>query len=172
MKTACLTGKRKIEIIEMEKPRISDSGEVLIKIKSAGVCGSDRHYFVDGRIGFKVVQYPFPVGHECAGVIEEVGSAVKTVKPGDRVAVEPSLVCGKCHYCVRGMWNLCDELLFLGNPGQLEGCMKEYIVMPLRAGKNVDGRENREVVRAKSWNILLSLRLFFPLSLPLCMIPS
>jgi len=70
------------------------------------------------------------VGHECAGIVEKVGRAVTRLKPGDRVAVDPAVVCGACDQCLAGRPNTCRNLLFLGTPGQSSGCMCEYIVMP------------------------------------------
>ncbi len=140
MKAAYLTGKQKIEILETEKPKIERPIDVLIKIKSVGVCGSDRHYFIDGNIGRQVIKYPHIIGHECAGMVEEVGSAVTEVKVGDRVAVDPAIACGKCYYCIHGQQNFCLNLVFLSVPGEIEGCMKEYLVMPQENAILLDSR--------------------------------
>lgn len=130
MKKAVLTALNKIEIIEAAKPSISKNNDVLIKMKAVGICGSDIHYYNTGRIGSQVVQYPFTVGHEGAGVVEAVGSAVQSVKPGDLVAVEPSISCGHCSQCLSGRPHTCENNLFLGCPGQMEGNLAEYLVMP------------------------------------------
>jgi len=132
MKAVFQVDKARLELREIDKPRIVEPGDVLIKISAVGVCGSDRHYFIDGQIGSQIVKFPHILGHECAGVIDEIGPAVTRVKPGDRVAVEPALSCQKCYYCVRGRQNLCLNLRFLGLPDELEGCMKEFMVMPER----------------------------------------
>ena len=76
MKAMVLTGIRQMEMIELPMPKILESSDVLIKMKVVGVCGSDVHYYTQGKIGSQVVQYPFPVGHEGAGEVIEVGSAV------------------------------------------------------------------------------------------------
>jgi L-iditol 2-dehydrogenase len=110
--------------------KIKDPGDVLIKIKRVGICGSDVHYFTLGRIGNQVVEYPFTVGHEASGIIQETGNAVKNLKPGDRVAIDPALPCWKCDQCKAGRHHTCRHLKFLGNPGQAEGALSEYIVMP------------------------------------------
>jgi len=96
MKTLVLTGIRKMEMTERPKPLLKNADDVLIRIKTVGVCGSDIHYFTEGKIGTQVVEFPFAVGHECSGIIEEVGSSVTRVKPGDLVAVDPSIHCGTC----------------------------------------------------------------------------
>jgi L-iditol 2-dehydrogenase len=130
MKAAVLTGIRQMEIVDLPKPAIRNETDVLLKTAVVGVCGSDVHYYRNGRIGTQVVQYPYLVGHECSAVVEEVGKKVKTVKPGDEVAVEPAISCHKCPQCKMGRENTCYELKFLGTPGQGDGCLCEYIVMP------------------------------------------
>jgi len=111
-------------------PAIQGPKDVLIQMSCVGVCGSDVHYYTTGRIGSQVVQYPFAVGHEGAGVVLEVGTAVSRVKPGDRIAVEPAMSCFECDQCLAGRPNTCRKLRFLGCPGQAEGCLTELLVMP------------------------------------------
>ena len=130
MITMSLTGIRKIEQLERPIPTLKNQADVLIRIKTVGVCGSDIHYFTEGRIGTQVVKFPFTIGHECSGVVEKTGSLVNHVKPGDLVAVDPSIHCGTCDQCLAGRPHTCRHNLFLGCPGQLEGCLSEYIVMP------------------------------------------
>jgi L-iditol 2-dehydrogenase len=130
MKAAVLTGLRRMEIVDVPKPVIKNDTDVLLKIAVVGVCGSDVHYYLTGRISSQVVQYPYLVGHECSATVEAVGKKVKHVKPGDEVAVEPAISCHKCHQCKMGRENTCLNLKFLGTPGQGPGCLCEYIVMP------------------------------------------
>ena len=130
MKAMVLTGIGEMEMRDVPTPEVKADTDVLIKVSRVGVCGSDVHYFVIGRIGSQVVEYPFTVGHECSGVVEQVGSGVSRVKAGDRIAVEPAMSCFKCDQCLGGRVNTCRELRFLGCPGQAEGCLSEYIVMP------------------------------------------
>jgi L-iditol 2-dehydrogenase len=130
MKAMQLTGIRKMEMVDVPDPEIRNDYDVLIKMLSIGVCGSDIHYYVSGKIGSQVVQYPFTVGHEGAGRVIEVGKGVTHVKPGDRVAVEPAMPCGECDQCKVGRHHTCRKLRFLGCPKQAEGCLSEYIVMP------------------------------------------
>jgi len=130
MKKSVLTGINQIEIIEASIPEIRNDNDVLIRMAVVGVCGSDIHYYKTGRIGSQVVQYPFTVGHEGAGIVEAVGKAVTLVKPGDRIAVEPSVACGHCDQCKAGRPHTCRNNLFLGCPGQIEGNLAEFIVMP------------------------------------------
>lgn len=130
MKSAVLTALERIEIIERPVPEISKPDEVLIRMRSVGICGSDVHYYRYGRIGSQVVTFPFTLGHEGAGVVEKTGGAVTSLKTGDRVAIDPAMPCGGCDQCIAGRKHTCRNLKFLGCPGQAEGCLSEYIVMP------------------------------------------
>lgn len=130
MKTMVLTGIRMMEMQEFPMPEIKNITDVLIKMKVVGVCGSDVHYYTSGKIGSQIVNYPFPVGHEGAGEVIAVGDGVTKVKPGDRIAIEPAMPCGECDQCEAGRPHTCRKLRFLGCPGQADGCLSEYIVMP------------------------------------------
>ncbi|MEI6143296.1 MAG: alcohol dehydrogenase catalytic domain-containing protein [Mariniphaga sp.] len=130
MKAMVLTGIRQMEMQEIPTPKITNDKEVLIKMKVVGVCGSDVHYYSLGKIGNQVVQYPYPVGHEGAGEVIEIGAAVTKVKPGDRIAIEPAMPCWECDQCKAGRPHTCRKLRFLGCPGQADGILSEYIVIP------------------------------------------
>jgi len=130
MKAMVLTGRNRIEIVEKPVPEMVRPDEVLIRMKSVGVCGSDIHYYREGRIGRQAVQYPFTIGHEGSGIVEEVAGGVTCVKPGDRVAIDPAMPCYRCDQCRAGRYHTCRNLKFLGCPGQSEGCLQEYVVMP------------------------------------------
>ena len=130
MKAMQLTGINQMEMRDVPDPEIKNDNEVLIKMLCVGVCGSDIHYFETGKIGSQIVEYPYTVGHEGAGEVVAVGKAVTHVKPGDRIAVEPAMPCWQCDQCKSGRNNTCRKLLFLGCPGQAEGCLSEYLVMP------------------------------------------
>ena len=130
MKTVQLTGLRQMERRSVPDPVIRRPDEVLLRLRAVGVCGSDVHYYTTGRIGSQVVSYPFAVGHEAAGVVEAVGPAVRRVKPGDRVAIDPPVSCHTCDQCRAGREHTCRNLKYLGCPGQLEGCLGELLVMP------------------------------------------
>ena len=130
MKAFQLTGIRQMEMKEVPDPVIRSPHDVLVRMEAVGVCGSDIHYYLTGRIGSQVVKYPFTVGHEGAGLVEAVGAEVMRVKPGDRVAIDPAMPCGFCDQCLAGRSHTCRNLKFLGTPGQAEGCLSEYIVIP------------------------------------------
>ena len=110
------------------KPPAPD--QVLIKVECVGVCGSDVHYFHDGRCGTFLVDkerdIPFMLGHECSGTVVEVGSEVTDLKVGDRVCCEPSVTCGKCEFCKTGHYNLCKEVTFWATP-PIQGCYMKYV---------------------------------------------
>jgi len=144
VKAVQLTGIKRMEIAELPRPRIERDTDVLVRVKVVGVCGSDVHYYVEGRIGSNKVEYPYRVGHECSGIVEEVGKAVNRVKAGDEVAVNPAQSCGRCDQCRMGRENTCRNLRFLGTPGEGPGCLCEYIVMPQRNLFNVTGKMSLE----------------------------
>ena len=130
MRRLLLTGIRQMALQDAPLPAISSPHDVLIRVGAVGVCGSDVHYYTTGRIGSQVVQYPFAVGHEFGGVIEAIGTAVTRVRPGDRVAVDPAMPCFQCDQCRAGRCHTCRKLRFLGCPGQAEGCLADFIIMP------------------------------------------
>jgi len=130
MKVAHFTGLRELEIVEVPKPKLDRSDSVLLRIDRVGVCGSDVHYYVRGAIGDQTIEYPATLGHECAGTVMEVGAAVGALKPGDRVAVDPAMVCGQCDQCRVGRLNTCRKLQFMGCPDEAPGAVAEYRVVP------------------------------------------
>lgn len=119
-----------MELRDIAEPRLQTTKDVLLKVTTVGVCGSDVHYFTNGHIGDQIVKYPFIVGHECSAVVEAVGENVTCIKPGDRVAVDPAIACMRCDQCLNEKFNRCRNQRFLGCPDQIEGCLCEYIVMP------------------------------------------
>jgi L-iditol 2-dehydrogenase len=130
MKAMQLTGIRQMEMFEVPDPVIKNDTDVLVRMTTVGVCGSDVHYYTTGRIGSQVVQYPFTVGHEGAGIVEKIGEKVTNVKVGDRIAIDPAMSCWECDQCKAGRPHTCRKLRFLGCPGQAPGCISEFIVMP------------------------------------------
>ncbi|MGC8717120.1 MAG: NAD(P)-dependent alcohol dehydrogenase [bacterium] len=128
MKVAVLEKIRNVSIEEREIPKPKED-EVLVRVKSVGVCGSDIHYYNEGRIGSFVVEKPIILGHESSGEVVEVGSKVKSLKVGDRVALEPGIPCRKCNYCKTGRYNLCPDVVFMATP-PVDGAFAEYVVHP------------------------------------------
>jgi len=130
VKAVVLTGIGQMEMTDVPEPTIKKDDDVLLKVEVVGVCGSDVHYYETGRIGSQIVEYPFIVGHEFVGTVKAVGSSVTRVEVGDSVAVDPAIPCHDCDQCREGRKNTCRTLKFLGCPGQIDGCLCEYIVMP------------------------------------------
>ncbi|HEY1327829.1 MAG TPA: L-idonate 5-dehydrogenase [Casimicrobiaceae bacterium] len=107
-------------------------GEVLLRLGAAGICGSDLHYYFEGRNGSFVVREPLIPGHEASAVVAAVGPGVTRVKAGDKVAVSPSHACGRCEYCREGREQLCANMKFLGSASlfpHVQGMFREYFVM-------------------------------------------
>lgn len=130
MRAAVLEGLRRVAMRDVSEPTIEKPHDVLLRVDSVGMCGSDVHYYTTGRIGSQVVRYPFVVGHEFGGTVLAVGAAVSRVKPGDLVAVDPAMPCFACDQCRAGRFHTCRHMPFLGCPGQASGCLCDRIVMP------------------------------------------
>lgn len=130
MKAAFLTGPRKMEVREAPSPRIQREDQVLLAVAEVGVCGSDVHTYRQGQIGGQVAQYPWIVGHECAGVVRRIGAEARGLRVGQRVAVDPLIACGTCDQCRAGRRHTCRNQQFLASPGQAPGALAEYLVMP------------------------------------------
>ena len=126
MKAAVLYRPFDVRIKEVPVPK-PKANEVLVAMKAVGVCGSDVHYFKEGRIGSYVVKKPMILGHEAAGQIVKLGPKVKGLKVGDRVAIEPGVPCRRCEFCKTGKYNLCPDVVFYATP-PYDGAYCEYQV--------------------------------------------
>lgn len=126
MRAALIDKIKSVKPVNIEEPQIRDEHEVKIQVKTTGICGSELHAY-HGTHPFRIP--PLVSGHEFAGVIVEVGSAVKDFKVGDRVTAEPQTSCGTCWECQNGMYHLCPSKRVLGAMGW-SGSFGEYIVMP------------------------------------------
>lgn len=125
MKVAVMDGIGKMSYTNRPIPTPKEN-EVLVKLEYVGICGSDMHYYETGAIGDYVVEPPFVLGHEPGGVVVEVGSAVKHLQIGDRVALEPGKTCGHCEFCKTGRYNLCPDVVFFATP-PVDGVFQEYV---------------------------------------------
>ena len=128
MKAAVLVETGKVRYEERDIPAIRED-QVLIKMMHCGICGSDVHYYEHGRIGDFIVKEPMVLGHEGAGRIVEVGSAVCGFAPGDLVTMEPGIPCGQCEFCKTGNYNLCPDVIFFATP-PVDGIFQEYVAHP------------------------------------------
>ena len=129
MQALHLVAPRRMEVREIPDPRDPGPNEVAVRIRAVGVCGSDMHFYLEDGCAGAPAAYPQILGHEPAGEIVAVGADVADLKPGDRVAVEPAIVCGRCEQCRTGRRNLCDHAQFMGGI-QFPGLLREYAVMP------------------------------------------
>ncbi|WP_336763940.1 NAD(P)-dependent alcohol dehydrogenase [Asaia sp. VD9] len=102
--------------------------EVLIKVACVGVCGSDVHYYKEGRIGDFIVDAPLVLGHEVSGRIVAVGCDVSESRIGERVAIEPQRPCRTCPQCMAGRYNLCPEMKFYATP-PIDGAFQDYVTI-------------------------------------------
>ncbi|KAF4126083.1 L-iditol 2-dehydrogenase [Geosmithia morbida] len=106
-------------------------GDVLLHIKSTGICGSDVHFWKAGKIGTLVFEGDCIIGHEAAGVVIRCGEGVTDLRPGDRVAIEPGVPCGECFLCLEGRYNLCQDVQFSG-VYPYAGTLQRYKVHPAK----------------------------------------
>ncbi|XP_057508940.1 L-idonate 5-dehydrogenase-like [Actinidia eriantha] len=127
-KAAWLLGVKTLKIQPYHLPPLG-AHDVKVRMKAVGICGSDVHHFKHMRCGNFIVKKPMVIGHECAGTVEEVGSEVKSLQVGDRVALEPGISCSQCHLCKDGRYNLCREMKFFGSP-PTNGALANLVVHP------------------------------------------
>ena len=125
MKASFLDKSKRIYTEEVAVPTL-DADQVLVKVESVGICGSDVHYYKHGAIGPYVVEKPIILGHELSGVITAVGSDVAQSRIGSRVAVEPQRACKVCKQCQAGRYNLCPDIKFYATP-PVNGAFCEYV---------------------------------------------
>lgn len=145
MRSIQLVAPRTLEEREMPQPPDPGPGEVAVKVRAVGLCGSDMHWYLHGRMGSVPAVYPRVLGHEAAGEIVAAGGGVTELSEGQRVAIEPSITCGHCEYCMTGAHNNCVESVMMGGP-ELDGLLLEYAVMPARNAEPVP--EDMSFVRA------------------------
>ena len=128
MRASVLLEQGVIEMQERPVPTPGD-GEVLVRVGSVGVCGSDVHYYKHGRIGDMVVTAPIVLGHEVSGTVVGVGRGVSEDRVGDRVALDPQVPCRQCRQCKTGRSNLCPFMEFYATP-PFDGTFCDYVTAP------------------------------------------
>jgi L-iditol 2-dehydrogenase len=120
MRVARLHGKGDLRLHDEERPR-PGPGEILVRVRAVGLCGSDVHWFAEGGVGEAQATRPFILGHEFGGVTED----------GRRVAVDPAIACSACGPCFEGHANLCEGIRFAGD-GARDGGLGEWVAWPER----------------------------------------
>ena len=139
MKAARFYGPGDIRIDDVPEPQVRP-GTVKVQVESAGICGTDLHEYVEGPIFAPTKEAPHPLtgesipitlGHEFAGIVAEIGDGVADVQIGDRVVVEPYIICGRCDACSTGRYNVCATLGFVGLSGG-GGGFSQFVVAERR----------------------------------------
>jgi len=119
--------ENKLKLMEVPRPQLKEDCAI-VKVMATSICGTDFRTYMYGS---KKISPPRIIGHEFAGIIEEVGSKIIGFHPGDRISVAPAIGCGKCYSCGKGHTNMCDELKSIGF--QYDGTFAQYIAVPLQA---------------------------------------
>lgn len=128
MRAAVLHAAKDLRIEPRPVPR-PGAGEALVAVESVGLCGSDLHYYLDGRNGTNELRAPAVLGHEIGGTVTALGAGVPDDLSGARVVVEPAVPCRTCPACIGGRYNLCPHGRCLGSP-PTDGGLAEYVAVP------------------------------------------
>lgn len=134
MKAFMLHGEKDLRSHNLDLPAVVP-GYVLLRVKRAGICGSDIHYYSHGKIGSFIPKRPFVLGHEFAGEVVSAGDGAGAALIGQRVTVDPSIPCGDCKHCRSGRYNLCRHMRFYGSAScdpHIDGGFAEYTVAPAK----------------------------------------
>ena len=134
MLAAVLHEPKKLVIDELDTPE-PQAGQVQIRVRAGGICGSDLSYYFKGKSGDFAVREPFVLGHEVAGEISGLGEGVTGLEVGQRVAVNPGLNCGTCRFCLKGMPNHCLNMRFMGSAStfpHMQGMFRQFITAAAR----------------------------------------
>ena len=134
MRAFILHGKEDLRHGELPTPGTLP-GQILVRVRCVGICGSDVHYFSHGRVGNFVPKRPFALGHDFAGEVAEIGQGVSGFAIADRVVIDPSQPCGHCRHCRSGRYNLCENMRYFGSAScdpHLDGGFAEFVAVPAR----------------------------------------
>lgn len=145
----------RIEETEVQTP---NAGEVLVRIATGGICGSDLHYYNHGGFGTIKVKEPMILGHEVSGYIEEVGPEVEDLAVGDLIALSPSRPCNECQYCLEGKQNHCENMRFYGSAmpfPHIQGAFREMIVADASQCVKAEGLTSGEAAMAEPLSVCL-----------------
>lgn len=140
---AYMTKIRTFEMKELPIPE-PQAGELLVKIKYIGICGSDAHFWESGMRKGKYFDLPFILGHEFSAEVAGVGENVSNFRVGDRVTFEPQITCGRCEFCKSGRYNMCPDVIFPSVP-PYDGALRNYMTIP--AGNAYKLPENMTLIQ-------------------------
>jgi L-iditol 2-dehydrogenase len=126
-----LLGPRQMDVTEIPPPAAVAPDEVLVRVEAVGICGTDLHYYRGESAGYDRIPAGFVMGHEFAGRVEAVGSAVSELRRGDRVALDPAIACERCEACRHGHQHVCPHGRFVGAP-PMPGALCDLLVHPAR----------------------------------------
>ena len=146
---ACVIHRAKDLQIENRPEPQPGEGEVIVRFGAGGICGSDLHYYHEGRVGNFELREPMVLGHELAGEVVQVGAGVSVVQAGQRVAGNPSRPCLRCGYCLSGRSNLCKNVRFHGSAARfphVQGGFAELFSTSAR----VNGREHQVQIDSRT----------------------
>lgn len=133
MQACAIHAAKDLRLIDVDTVTHLSANEVRVSYGTGGICGSDIHYYHEGRVGNFAVKEPLILGHEIAGTVSEIGSNVTGLHVGQPVAINPNLPCLKCGYCLAGQTNLCQEMVFFGSAAvtpHIQGGFREELVVP------------------------------------------
>ncbi|MCL4106749.1 UNVERIFIED_CONTAM: hypothetical protein GTU68_048193 [Idotea baltica] len=132
MRSFLLYDKNDVRFCEIPYPEAAKN-EVVVQVKSVGICGSDVHYYKDGKIGDFIPKEPFALGHELSGIINKESPMFPNLTKGTRVSINPSRPCRNCSTCNEGLFNLCPSMKYIGSASvypHLNGGFSEFIKIP------------------------------------------
>jgi L-idonate 5-dehydrogenase len=136
-----------------------EAGQVRVRVRAGGICGSDLHYYQHGGFGTIRIQQPMVLGHEVAGIVEEVAPGVAAFAVGDRIAVSPSRPCGSCRFCQLGLQNHCLDMRYYGSAMRMphvQGAFRQEIVIDAsQAHPLADGVSDAEGAMAEPLAVAL-----------------
>src|SRR2546430_13689656 len=128
MRAARFHGRNDIRVEDVQVPQIRADDEVLVRVAYCGICGTDLHEYLMGPIVTPATPHPLTgatlpqtLGHEFSARVVEVGTGVRDVRVDDRVSIMPAIVCGRCHYCRRGLGHLCERFACTGLSAETGG---------------------------------------------------
>jgi L-idonate 5-dehydrogenase len=146
-----------LRVEEVPTPEL-EAGQLLVRVRCGGICGSDLHYYQHGGFGTVRIQEPMVLGHEVAGMIEAVGPGA-AFKTGERVAISPSRPCGRCKYCQEGLQNHCLDMRYYGSAMRtphVQGAFRQQIVVePWQAYRLADSVSDGEGAMAEPLSVAL-----------------